>query len=209
MLVKLLERLINKRGGNILNQKEIIELFKKTNVIQTGHFELSSGRHTDTYLQCAQILQYPEYTNKLAAEIAEIWEEEDIDLVVGPAIGGIVISYAVASKMGLRNIFSERKNGKMKFRRNLEVKKGEKVLIVEDVVTTGGSVREVVELLEGSNADIVGISSLVDRSNGEVEFNYSFKPLLKLKVDSYKKNECKLCEQGIPINKPGSKNVKA
>ena len=190
-----------------MTQNEIIDLFKKTNVIQTGHFELSSGRHTDTYLQCAQILQYPEYTNKLAAEIAKIWENEDIDLIVGPAIGGIVISYAVASEMGLRNIFSERKNGEMKFRRNLEVKENEKVLIVEDVVTTGGSVREVIELLEKSNADIVGISSLVDRSNGKVEFDYPFKPLVQLKVDSYKKDECKLCEKGISINKPGSKNV--
>lgn len=192
-----------------MTQNEIIELFKKTNVIQTGHFELSSGRHTDTYLQCAQILQYPEYTNELAAEIAKIWRNEDIDLIVGPAIGGIVISYAVASEMGLRNIFSERKNGEMKFRRNLEVKENEKVLIVEDVVTTGGSVREVIELLEKENADIVGISSLVDRSNGEVEFDYPFKPLVQLQVDSYKKDECKLCEKGVPINKPGSKNVKS
>ena len=111
--------------------------------------------------------------------------------------------------MGLRNIFSERKNGEMKFRRNLEVKENEKVLIVEDVVTTGGSVREVIELLEKSNADIVGISSLVDRSNGKVEFDYPFKPLVQLKVDSYKKDECKLCEKGISINKPGSKDVKS
>jgi len=192
-----------------LDQTEIINLFKETNVIQTGHFELSSGRHTDTYLQCAQILQYPEYTNKLAVEIANLWENEDIDLVVGPAIGGIVISYAVASKMGSRNIFSERKNGEMKFRRNLEVKENEKVLIVEDVVTTGGSVREVIDLLEDFMADIVGISSLVDRSNGQVEFAYTFKPLIQLKVDSYKEDECKFCKKRIPINKPGSKKVKS
>lgn len=192
-----------------MNKNEIIDLFKETNVIQTGHFELSSGKHTDTYLQCAQILQYPEYTNKLAVEIANLWENEDIDLVVGPAIGGIVISYAVASKTGSRNIFSERKNGKMEFRRNLEVKKNEKVLIVEDVVTTGGSVREVINLLEDSMADIVGISSLVDRSNGQVGFGYTFKPLVQLKVDSYKEDKCKLCKKGIPINKPGSKKVKS
>lgn len=192
-----------------MKQKEIIELFKKTDVIQTGHFELSSGRHTDTYLQCAKIMQYPEYTNKLAKEIAELWTEEDIDLIVGPAIGGIIISYAVASVMNLRNIFSERKDGKMKFRRNLDVKEVEKVLIVEDVVTTGGSVREVITLLEESNAHIVGISSLVDRSNGEVEFDYQFKPLLKLEVDSFEADNCELCEKGIPINKPGSKKIKS
>ena len=192
-----------------MKQKELIELFKKTNVIQTGHFELTSGRHTDTYLQCAQIFQYPEYTNKLAGEIANLWEDTNLDLVVGPAIGGIIISYAVAAKIGLRNIFSERKNGEMKFRRNLNVKEGERVLIVEDVVTTGGSVREVIDLLEESKADIVGISSLVDRSNGQVEFGYTFKPLVQLKVASYKEEECQLCKKGIPINKPGSKNIKS
>lgn len=192
-----------------MEQAEIIKLFKKTDVIQTGHFELSSGKHTDTYLQCAKIMQYPKYTNKLAEEIAKLWKEEKIDLVVGPAIGGIIISYAVASVMNIRNIFSERKEGKMKFRRNLDVKENEKVLIVEDVVTTGGSVREVIDLLEESNADIVGVSSLVDRSNGKVEFDYSFKPLLKLKVDSYEADNCELCEKEIPINKPGSKKIKS
>ena len=192
-----------------MKERALIELFKETNVIQTGHFELTSGRHTDTYLQCAQILQYPEHTDRLAVEIVNLWEKEEIDLVVGPAIGGIIISYAVAAQMGVRNIFSERKNGEMKFRRNLEVKENEKLLIVEDVITTGGSVREVIDLLEESKADIVGISSLVDRSNGQVEFGYIFKPLVQLKVDSYKEEECQLCKKGIPINKPGSKNIKS
>lgn len=192
-----------------MQKQDIIELFKKTKVIQKGHFELSSGRHTDTYLQCAKIMQYPDYTNKLAKEIAELWSEENIDLVVGPAIGGIIISYAVASMMNSRNIFSERKDGEMQFRRNLDIEEDDKVLIVEDVVTTGGSVREVVNLLEDSKADIVGISSLVDRSNGEVEFNYPFKPLLELKVDSFKADNCKLCQNNIEINKPGSKKMKS
>ena len=192
-----------------MQKQEIIELFKKTKVIQKGHFELSSGRHTDTYLQCAKIMQYPDYTNKLAKEIAELWSEENIDLVVGPAIGGIIISYAVASMINSRNIFSERKDGEMQFRRNLDIKEDDKVLIVEDVVTTGGSVREVVNLLEDSKADIVGISSLVDRSNGEVEFNYPFKPLLELKVDSFKVDNCKLCQNNIEINKPGSQKMKS
>ena len=190
-----------------MKQKEIIDLFKKTEVIQNGHFELSSGRHTDTYLQCAKIMQYPEYTNKLAKEISKFWEKEKIDLVVGPAIGGIIISYAVASVMNIRNVFSERKDGKMKFRRNLDVRENEKVLIVEDVVTTGGSVREVIDLLEESKADIIGISSLVDRSNGQVEFDYSFKPLLKLNVESFSADNCKLCQKNIPRTKPGSKKI--
>ena len=191
-----------------MKQSAIVKLFEEANVIQTGHFELSSGQHTNTYLQCAQILQYPEYTYKLACEIANLWKNEDVDLIVGPAIGGIIISYAVAAEMEVRNIFSERKNGMMKFRRNLQAKEDERVLIIEDVVTTGGSIREVIDLLEDNNANIVGISSIVDRSNGMVEFGYTFKPLIQLKVDSYQKDECKLCQKGIPINKPGSKNKK-
>lgn len=188
-----------------MNKKDIIDIFEKTGVIQRGHFELSSGRHADKYLQCAQVLQYPEYTTRLAEAIAVIWEKEEIDLVVGPAIGGIVVSYAVGEKLRVRTIFSERKNGKMKFRRSLGVNKGENVLIVEDVVTTGGSVREVIDLVEKESGNIIGISSLVDRSNGKVDFKYPFRPLLKLKVESYKADRCELCKKGIAMTKPGSK----
>ena len=192
-----------------MDKKEIISLFKKTGVIEKGHFELSSGKHADTYLQCAKILQYPQYTKKLAKEIAKLWIDADIDLIVGPAIGGIVIAYAVGDIMNVRNIFSERKEGKMKFRRSLEVKEDEKVLIVEDVVTTGGSVKEVIELVEKSGAEIVGISALVDRSSGEAELNYPFKPLVKLNVEAFEVENCELCQKNVPINKPGSKNIKS
>lgn len=188
-----------------MQKEEIIKLLKKTSVIQKGHFELSSGKHADTYLQCAKILQYPNYTKKLAKEIVSFWKDEDIDLVVAPAIGGIIIAYAVGDVMNKRNIFSERKNGEMKFRRSLNVRKDERVLIVEDVVTTGGSVREVIDLVEKSKGNIIGISSLVDRSNGNVDFKYPYKALLELNIDSYEAENCKLCKEGIAINKPGSK----
>ena len=189
-----------------MKKDEILKLFSETGVIQEGHFELSSGKHADKYLQCARILQYPDYAEKLAESIATFWDE-DIDLVVGPAIGGIIVSYAVGKALNVRSIFSERKNGVMKFRRSLEVKENEKVLIVEDVVTTGGSVREVVELVEKSGGNIVGISSLVDRSNGEVEFKYPFKALVELKVESYEVDDCELCKKGVEMTKPGSKKI--
>lgn len=188
-----------------MKKEEIRKLLVETNVIQEGHFVLSSGRHADIYMQCAKVLQYPEHAATLAAEIATKWKDEEIDVVIGPALGGVVLSYAVAEELGVRSIFSERKNGEMKIRRGFELEPGEKVLVVEDVVTTGGSVREVLAVLESLEVEIVGLSSIVDRSNGEVDFNYDFKPLLPLDIKSYEAEQCELCKKGLPINRPGSK----
>ncbi len=189
----------------MLDDQRILEIFKKTNVLQEGHFVLSSGRHADKYLQCAQVLQYPQYANELAQGIAEIWEDEDIDVVIGPAIGGIIVSYAVGQALGVRAIFTERKDGEMKLRRSFFIEPGSKVLLVEDVVTTGGSVKEVIAVLEKMDVNLVGISSLVDRSGGKADFNYPFKPLIELDVTSYAADECLLCDQGLDITKPGSR----
>lgn len=188
-----------------MTKEEIRELLVETEVIQEGHFVLSSGRHADLYMQCAKVLQYPDKAAVLAAEIAKKWQDEEIDVVIGPALGGVVLSYAVAEELGVRSLFSERKNGEMKLRRGFEIKKGERVLVVEDVVTTGGSVKEVLALLENLDLEIVGLSSIVDRSLGSVEFNYEFKPLLPVDIKSYKANHCELCKKGIPITRPGSK----
>jgi len=189
----------------VYSQARIIDIFHKTGVIQEGHFVLSSGRHADKYLQCAKVLQHPEYANELGENIAGIWQNEDIDVVIGPAIGGIIVSYIAAQALGVRSVFTERKEGKMKMRRSFELSPGDRVLIVEDVVTTGGSVREVIELLEERDVNIVGISPLVDRSGGQVSFPYTYKPVLQIFVNSYPADECELCEQGVPITKPGSK----
>ncbi|RAK10529.1 orotate phosphoribosyltransferase [Halanaerobium saccharolyticum] len=188
-----------------MTKEKIRELLVETNVIQEGHFVLSSGRHADIYMQCAKVLQYPEHASTLAAEIAKKWTDEEIDVVIGPALGGVVLSYAVAEELGVRSIFSERKSGEMKIRRGFELEVGEKVLVVEDVVTTGGSVKEVLAVLEELDVEIVGLSSIVDRSNGEVGFNYDFKPLLPVDIKSYKAGQCELCQQGMPITRPGSK----
>lgn len=188
-----------------MTKEEIRELLLETDVIQEGHFVLSSGRHADIYMQCAKVLQYPEHASALAVEIAEKWKDTEIDVVIGPALGGVVLSYAVAEELGVRSIFSERKNGEMKIRRGFELEPGEKVLVVEDVVTTGGSVKELLAVLEELDVEIVGLSSIVDRSNGEVDFNYDFKALLLVDIKSYKAGQCKLCQQDIPITRPGSK----
>lgn len=190
----------------MISREKILEILKDTGVLQTGHFLLSSGRHANKYLQCAQVLQYPVYANQLAEGIAKLWEKEEIDVVIGPALGGIIVSYAVGQALGLRAIFAERKEGKMTLRRNFQLKPNSKVLVVEDVVTTGGSVQEVINLLEDKkDIKIVGISSLIDRSGGQINFSYPFKPLLQLDVESFEPDNCPLCKEKIPFTKPGSK----
>lgn len=192
----------------MISEDKLKDIFTKTGVLQKGHFELSSGRHADKYLQCARVLQYPKYADMLGEEMAKIWQDTEIDVVIGPALGGVVISYTTGRALGTRAVFSERKKGKMQLRRGFNIKQTENVLVVEDVVTTGGSVREVIELLEDLNTNIVGISSLVDRSCGEVEFAYPFKSLLQIDVASYPPEDCQLCQNNIPIDKPGSRKEK-
>ncbi len=186
------------------SREELLGFFKKTGVLQEGHFVLSSGRHANKYLQCAKILQYPKYTQKLSSDIAEKWKDKNIELVVGPAIGGIVLSYAVAQALSTRSIFTERKNAKMMLRRSFNIKAREKVLVVEDVVTTGGSVKEVIDLLEDKDADIIGISSIVNRGDN-VDFHYPFRPLLDLYIPTYLPEKCPMCKKGEKIIKPGSR----
>ena len=192
----------------MISEDKIRDIFTETGVIQKGHFELSSGRHADKYLQCAKVLQYPKYADMLGEKIANLWQDTEIDVVIGPALGGVVISYTAGRALKIRAVFSERKEGQMQLRRGFDIKPTENVLVVEDVVTTGGSVREVIELLEDFNTNIVGISSLVDRSGGEVEFDYPFKSLLQINVASYRPEDCKLCQNNVPINKPGSRKEK-
>ncbi len=187
-----------------MNQEEVLEVFKETNVLQEGHFKLSSGLHSDRYLQCAQVLQHPVEAQKLAKALAEKFAEE-IDVVVGPALGGVTLSYAVGLALETRTIFTERKNGEMTLRRGFQLNPGEKVLIVDDVLTTGGSVKEVIDVISEFDIEIAGIATLVDRSGDEVEFSYPIKSLLEVDVKTYQPEECPLCKKGVEINKPGSK----
>jgi len=182
------------------NIKKILE---KTGAILKGHFLLSSGLHSDTYFQMALIFQYPEYGKAVCQQLAENFKGEKIDVVIGPAIGGIIISYQLAEILGARSIFAERENEKMKLRRGFKIEKGEKVLICEDVITTGGSVKEVVELVKKEGGEIVGIGCIVER--GETEFDYPLKSLIKVNVENYTPENCPLCKKGLPLVKPGSK----
>ena len=166
-----------------MTREEILELFTKTDVLKTGHFLLTSGLHSDKYLQCAQLLQYPEATEKAIAELANNFKDKGIETVVGPAMGGIIISYEMARQLGAKAIFTEREDGKMALRRGFAIKPGEKILVVEDVVTTGGSVKEVISLVKELGGEVVAVAALVDRSGGKVDFGVSAYYLLDLDVN--------------------------
>lgn len=186
---------------------EILKIYEETGAIKRGHFLLSSGLHSDTYFQSALVLQYPKYSEFLCKNLANYFKNYKIDVVIGPAIGAIIVAYETARFLNARAIFTERENGIMKLRRGFFINKGENVLIVEDVITTGSSTGEVIEVVRSCNGNIVGIGCLVDRSEN-VEFDYPFYSLIKVKVKTYNPENCELCALKIPLEKPGSKEWK-
>jgi len=190
-----------------MTKQEILDIFMETGVMQEGHFKLTSGRHSDKYMQCAKLFIDPKVSEIMSGELAKKFENDSIDLVVGPAVGGIILSYEVARQLGKPNIFAERQNGEMTLRRGFCVDKGMNILVVEDVVTTGGSVKEVVKLLQESGANVIGVGSIVDRSNGAVDFGVKYEAVLSMEVLSYDEADCPICKTGAPITKPGSRSI--
>ena len=188
-----------------MTNEQILKIFKDTGVMLEGHFLLTSGRHSDKYMQCAKLFQNADISEMFAKELAAKFS--GVELVAGPAIGGIILAYEVSRQLGVPNIFAERQNGEMTLRRGFSVPKGAKVLVVEDVVTTGGSVKEVVALLQSLGAEVVGVGSIVDRSNGNVDFGVPFEAVLSMEVVSYDAQDCPICKTGIPAVKPGSRNI--
>ena len=191
-----------------MTNEEILEIFKQTEGILKGHFLLTSGRHSDTYMQCAKLFVDPQKSEMLCGELAKILKEFKADVVVSPAVGGIIMGYEVARQLGVKNFFAERVDGKMTLRRGFSLQKGSRVIVVEDVVTTGGSVKEVIQLCQDAGCNVVAAASIVDRSNGKVDFSVPYRALLSMEVISYEADECPVCKQGIPLYKPGSRNLK-
>lgn len=191
-----------------MTREEKIQLLTDAQVLQTGHFRLTSGRHSDKYMQCARVFEDAKYSEPICKDVADAFRNEKIDLVVGPAIGGIIITYEVARQLGVRNIFAERENGVMTFRRGFAVEPGSRVLVVEDTITTGGSVKEVIALVKEKGGVVVGVGSVVDRSNGTVDFGVPLHAAVSMEVVSYEEADCPLCKQGLPIAKPGSRVFK-
>jgi len=187
-----------------LTKEEVLILFKATGALLEGHFLLTSGLHSPQYFQCARVLQYPQHAQKLCWEIAYQYMSNKINVVIGPALGGIVVAQEVARLMSARAIFAEREEGKMTIRRGFEIKSTEKVLVVEDVVTTGGSIKEVINLVQATGANLVGVGFLVDRSQNRISFSVPKFSVFEMDVVTYQPDECPLCKQGVPVVKPGS-----
>ena len=190
-----------------LTDDQILQALKDAEAIRTGHFVLTSGRHSGTYVQCARILEDPALTTLLAKTAVErLPKDLEIDMVAAPAVGGLIIGFAVAQALGVKFIFSEWEQGAMVFRRAFDVPAGARVLVVEDVVTTGGSVGEVVDLVRAAGGEVVGVVSLIDRG-GDKKFDAPFWPLLRLEVESWAPESCGLCADGVPVYSPGSRRL--
>ncbi|HET6892992.1 MAG TPA: orotate phosphoribosyltransferase [Pyrinomonadaceae bacterium] len=188
-----------------MQPNEIIERFKATGALLEGHFVLSSGLHSSKYLQCALVLQHPAEAERFGQAIAEHFQGRGIELVASPAIGGIVIGHEVARQLGARFIWTERECGQMILRRGFSVSPGEKTLVVEDVVTTGGSTLETVKALQAANANVIAAASIIDRSDGHAEVGVPRIALATLNVPAVEPLVCELCKRDEPIVKPGSR----
>lgn len=190
--------------SDAMTEKEVEDLLIETNAIMEGHFLLTSGLHSPRYVEKFNVLQKPVYTEKLCRAMAEKFKDANIETVVGPVTGGILLAHETGKALGTRAIFTERENGKMTFRRGFTLHEGERVLIVEDIVTTGGSIREVIDVVKEHGGIPVAVSMLVDRSGGKATFgDVPSTALLHMDVQTYKPEECPLCKAGIPMTKRG------
>jgi len=182
---------------------KVLEILEKTGGMLKGHFCLTSGLHSDEYFQCAKLYQYPEYTEKLGKMIAEKLKGLDFDTIVAPAVGAVIIGYEVAKQAGKRNLFVERKDGVMQLRRGYKLAKGEKIVIIEDVITTARTIKETIECTKEFEPEVVAVGCIVDRSCGKTGLNIV--SLAQVTPKTYEPENCPLCAEGIPVEKPGSR----
>ena len=192
-----------------MTEQEVYDLLVETGAIMNGHFKLTSGLHSPHYVEKFNVLQHPAMTEKLCKAMAEHFKDAQIETVVGPVTGGIILAHETGKALGTRAIFTERVDGVMTFRRGFTLHEGERVLIVEDVVTTGGSIREVIDVVKKFGGVPVAVSMLVDRSGGKATFgDVPAFALLHMNVETYKPEDCPLCKDGVPLTKRGSTGKK-
>ncbi len=184
---------------------DVIEKFRAAGALLEGHFVLTSGLHSSRYLQCALVLQQPAQAEELAKAIAAHFEDRNISLVASPAIGGLIIGHEVARALGARFLWTERESGAMTLRRGFSVKPGERTLVVEDVLTTGGSTRETIDVIRAAGGDVVGAASIIDRSAGNIDLGVPRIALAQLDVPAVSSNDCEACARGEVAIKPGSR----
>ncbi|NIA12660.1 MAG: orotate phosphoribosyltransferase [Nitrospiraceae bacterium] len=186
-----------------MNPDRVVDIFRESGALLEGHFIYTSGRHGSQFLQAARVMQYPEHTAALCAAMAERFAGGGIELVVGPATGGIVLAYETARSLGCRSAYSEKDGGDgMALKRGFRLTPGRRVLVVEDIITTGGSVKKTIAHLRERGAEVAGVSVLIDRSGGEAAFDCRFEPLASLAMESWAPGSCALCEQGTPLVEP-------
>jgi orotate phosphoribosyltransferase len=185
--------------------ERVLQLLRHTGALLDGHFLLTSGLHSGGYMQCAKVLQYPQHAEALGRWIAESFRGTAVDTVISPAVGGIVIGQEVARALGSRALFGEREQGVMTLRRGFTLSPGERVLVVEDVTTTGGSVREIIHLAQACQGVVVGVGTILDRSGGQIDFAIPQHALATLSILNYSPEACPLCQQGSQLKKPGSR----
>jgi len=186
---------------------EVLNLLEQAEGVLHGHFCLTSGLHSDIYFQCAKLYQYPDITEQLGKKLAEKLSDIEFDTIVAPAIGAVIIGYETAKNAKKRNLFVERKDGVMQLRRGYTLKKGERVVIIEDVITTARTIRETMEAIKEFEPEVVAVGCIVDRTKGKTEYN--IKSLMQIDPVVYEPDNCPLCREGIPLVKPGSREEKA
>ncbi len=193
----------------MITEERVLEILKEAGVLLEGHFRLTSGRHSNRYLQCAKIFRNTKYSEELCMALAKQFSGEGVQVVIGPAMGAVQMAYEVSRHLQCENFFAERNDkGEMELRRGFAVTPGMKVLLVEDVVTTGGSVKEVLNLVQGAGGVVVGVGSIVNRTGGKVDFGVPFKSVITVDVESWEPETCPLCKEGkLPVVKPGSRKV--
>jgi orotate phosphoribosyltransferase len=190
-----------------MTRDELLDLYRRSGALLEGHFRLTSGLHSPGYLQCALVLQHPRHAEALGRAIADRVRDLRPTVVLSPALGGVVIGQEVGRALGVRAIFAERQDGKMSLRRGFTLEASDRVLVVEDVMTTGGSTRETIDVAKAAGGQVVGAASIVDRSGGALTFDVPYASLLEIALPTYEPDKCPLCAQGLPVVKPGSRQV--
>jgi len=191
-----------------MSTSQTLQLFRDTEALLDGHFQLTSGLHSSQYFQCAKVLQYPPHAETLCRLAPQYFSQQKIDLVIAPAVGGIIVAHEVGRLLQTRVLFAERQDGKMSLRRGFQIAAGEKVLVCEDVVTTGGSVQEVITVVREAGGEVAGVFCIVDRSNGKANFGVPLVSTLQLAPETFPSEQCPLCAAGSQAEKPGSRFIK-
>jgi orotate phosphoribosyltransferase len=190
-----------------MRQDEVVKLFEKIGVMKKGHFRLSSGLHSDTYLQCASLQQYPQHNAAICNILVEQIKSFQPTLVVGAAVGGIISCYELARQLSARCIFAERDQGKLTFRRSFHMEPTDRVVVVEDVITTGKTTKELLSLIKDFDLSPLALCSIVDRTMGKIDFSHPLFSVLKVEAHTWEPDTCPMCEAGIELTQPGSRHL--